>query len=95
MKNRLDKKSFAVRHPYLCGIIAFLLFFVSGTLVGVILVLVIMSRSQCSPGDICDGAAMAAGFIWPSSMIVSCISGAVVGSLTFIYLKSKRKDIYN
>ncbi len=90
----MKKKERILNNPFLFGFSIFLLIFLGGSLAGFILGMIVMVRNPCSrggPSDPCDGAAMAAGFIWILAFEASLVLGIMVGIVSSVVLKLKQK----
>jgi hypothetical protein len=88
-------KKFALKHPSVTALIAFLIVSIGGTLLGFIWGLSIMWRNPCepiSPSDPCDGAAMAAGMIWSLTFAASIVLGGIVSLIVFGILQRIAKS---
>lgn len=84
-------KKFARKSPLAFSFILFLILLIGGSIAGIILGLIVISGgcNSSDPHDICDGPAMAAGFIWTISLYSSLFLGFIVSILTYISLKLK------
>jgi hypothetical protein len=90
-------KRFALEHPFVSGMVIFVLIFLGGSLAGIVLGMLVMASHPCehvTPNDPCDGAAMAAGMIWSLSSSASFIFGLVIAVTTYFGLRiwKKRKS---
>ncbi len=80
-------KSRILNHPFITGIVAFLLIFLGGSVAGIILGMFVMATSGPNGAH---GGAMAAGMIWSLAFTATLIAGIVLGFVTTVALKQQK-----
>ena len=81
-----------LEHPYRSALARFFGVLLAVWLSGVILGLYVVS-APCDPVDEpCDGAAMAAGFIWYLALFGGIVAATLIGAVSLSFLLVFRKD---
>ncbi len=88
-------KEFFLKHPNWAGILIFILVMVSGSALGLVAGVFIVTTDTTpreSPSDPHDGAAMASAMIFSMLIMASLFSGIIAGLITTYILQSKQKQ---
>jgi hypothetical protein len=88
-------KVFAFKHPYLTGVLSFIVVVFGGSVLGMLAGIWILASDKSQPlgqGDPHDGAAMASGMIFSLSIMVSLVLGILAGLTTTHILRTKSLD---
>jgi hypothetical protein len=83
------------KHPYSTAVLASVLTIVFGGVVSIIIGIAIMASQPCemvTPNDPCDGAPMAAGFVFDFLFSGTLVIAFFIGGLTFGILKRKSRE---
>ena len=91
----IEIKGFLLGRPVLTSFLVFLIVLIGGSLCGFILGIWAMARETGPCESPCDGAAMAAGFIWSLSFTVSLILGLISSGITWIILEKSRDQSFD
>lgn len=79
--------------PAKAGVIVFGIALMLGSFVGFLLGFVIINKARCSPGDVCDGPAMAAVAISTFFFLASLVVGIILGIGVALILRRKARSI--